>query len=462
MSIIETFQSFCSLEKLRNIAQTVCHRAVAGIDGVKGWKFIDEGLDTQIQHISDSLNQGDYRFSSFREKLIPKGVGQPPRIISIPTIRDAIVLKVLMETLLHAFRIEGATPASFSVINKVIRTLKSQKYGAYVRIDIKNFYPSVNHSILYNVLRKRIRSGKILWLVMQAIKTPTLPIGKKRGDTPLPEKGVPQGLSISNILANIYMLEFDRLWLSREDCSYVRYVDDILIFCPAGQEEAILEEIQENARHLELEIHPRNSGKTEIGRIAPSMSEISYLGYTFRISKIEKLNIGVRKAATKKMRKSIIDILTISRRTPASKRNLKHLEWCLNLRITGCCFEGKWYGWVHYYSQADANVAWALDKFVQDAVGCSRFQVPGNLQIKSFLRSFRRRKLREESEIPNFDKWTVEKKKDLLRDVFSIHEVANTSEEEINRQFRAKVFQHVKQLQQDMNPEGDDNDKRSG
>ncbi|WP_227667153.1 reverse transcriptase domain-containing protein [Klebsiella variicola] len=43
------------------------------------------------------------------------------------------------------------------------------------------------------------------------------------------EKGVPQGLSISNILASIYLQGVDNEML-KFDVTYYRYVDDVLMY----------------------------------------------------------------------------------------------------------------------------------------------------------------------------------------------------------------------------------------
>lgn len=463
MSAIRKFRQLCSFESLKDIAASLCRRGIAGIDGVKGGKFLEQ-VDGHVRRILESLDRGDHNFSPYREKLILKGAGHAPRVISIPTIKDAIVLKILKEALTRAFP-KGKTPPPFRVVESAISKFKSGEFNAYVRIDIKDFYPSIPHNALYGMLRKKIRCAKMLGLVMQAIGTPTTPMGKKPAN-PLSEKGVPQGLSISNILANIYMLELDRQWGARKDCAYIRYVDDILILCASGQEEKILEEIGESMRQLNLEIHPRGGGKTKTGKIFRGMKakdEISYLGYTLRVANSGKVIVGVRAAAMRKMRQSIIDILTVYRHT--RKKNIRHLEWCLNLRITGCHFREQWFGWVHYYSQANIAVAWTLDEFVKEALTASRFGISqherSKIKVKSFVRSMRKGR---KGGSPNFDEYSVEEMKDVLNKVFpgTSKHLENPSDEEIRRLFSSKIFRHVKQLQRDMNPDGEDGEGRSG
>lgn len=45
----------------------------------------------------------------------------------------------------------------------------------------------------------------------------------------------PEGLSISNILADIYLSDLKELICNKFDVAFFRYVDDILILCQADQ-----------------------------------------------------------------------------------------------------------------------------------------------------------------------------------------------------------------------------------
>ncbi|MBO0334411.1 hypothetical protein J0X12_12340 [Sneathiella sp. CAU 1612] len=54
--------------------------------------------------------------------------------------------------------------------------------------------------------------------------------------------GIPQGAPISDLLANLYLLEFDKLvnsWMQAVGGKYLRYSDDILLILPGGKKEGI-------------------------------------------------------------------------------------------------------------------------------------------------------------------------------------------------------------------------------
>ncbi|SPD91487.1 Reverse transcriptase (RNA-dependent DNA polymerase) [Leuconostoc suionicum] len=122
-------------------------------------------------------------------------------------------------------------------ISKVIRSLSYGEYsftdkGHYrldstkktiIRGDIKDFFPSINKHFLYS---KLIRSFNV-----------SIPETKRKllADLLLDPAfiGLPQGISVSSILSEIYLEDFDNLMkIYFPHCTYIRYVDDFLLICP--------------------------------------------------------------------------------------------------------------------------------------------------------------------------------------------------------------------------------------
>lgn len=109
-------------------------------------------------------------------------------------------------------------------------------------------------------------------------------------DSHIPQ-GIPQGSPISDILANIYMLDFDAemaTLVAKYDAYYRRYSDDILWICPEGCVDDIRskchEAIEKQGRST-LSIHPKKTTETHflrMGRILSySGNPFSYLGFWF-------------------------------------------------------------------------------------------------------------------------------------------------------------------------------------
>lgn len=104
--------------------------------------------------------------------------------------------------------------------------------------------------------------------------------------------GIPQGSSLSSLLANIYMLPFDKKmndFCKSNGAMYRRYSDDILIICDVDKKEQItkfvMEAISERGKHLY--IHPIIEGEKSKSRCYDFTSEqilkdpLQYLGFTF-------------------------------------------------------------------------------------------------------------------------------------------------------------------------------------
>lgn len=174
--------------------------------------------------------RGDYKFSPYAEKLVLKGRGKYPRVLSIPNVRDRFVLSLLNGYLNDVFGIVRETPNRyiFRLAQFIKETEATGQEVHFFKSDISAFYDNINHSILTRLLANKI-DAVALKLVINAITTPTISLGAKPG-IEVNVIGVPQGLSISNILAEIYFSDAHKLLKSLyKNGLFLRYVDDILI-----------------------------------------------------------------------------------------------------------------------------------------------------------------------------------------------------------------------------------------
>src|SRR5215217_453412 len=65
-----------------------------GRDGLSPGALGDDILGI-CSNVSEKIRSGTFRFTRYRERLILKGANKNPRVISIPTARDRIVLKAM-------------------------------------------------------------------------------------------------------------------------------------------------------------------------------------------------------------------------------------------------------------------------------------------------------------------------------------------------------------------------------
>lgn len=91
-----------------------------------------------------------------------------------------------------------------------------------LKLDIHKFYPSVNHSILKTILRRKIKDGRLLTVLDEIIDS---------------SNGVPIGNYLSQFFANLYLTYFDHYIKEVLKVKYYfRYCDDIAIFASSKEQ----------------------------------------------------------------------------------------------------------------------------------------------------------------------------------------------------------------------------------
>lgn len=408
-----------------------------GIDNLNHkafWRMLRE----QVDIASRKVKAGKYGFTKYKLKLISKGRNKAPREISIPTIRDRLVLKALSSFLFEAYKDD----LLFQLPQLVVRELKgdigNNRYDGYIKLDVENFYPSIDHGLLIRRLMRRTKSKLILGLVSAAIKNPTVSEASERAASSA--RGVPQGLSISNVLAAIYLSGIDRKYASRDDIRYFRYVDDVLILCPYCRVEEISARICKDFGLLGLSVHEpaRGGGKSSFGRIG---DQFDYLGYRFLSEKIT-----VRDSSVKKLKESLVSIFTGYRY--ARNKSLGFLQWRINLRVTGCIFGGQGKGWLFFYSEIDdMSLLYELDRHVGHQV--RRLGV--DLNVKSFVRAYHdiKYKRHESRYFPNFDMYSDKQQASFLAEYFGLN-VDGMPVEEIRYAFGKRISSQTRELLTDI------------
>ena len=84
-----------------------------------------------------------------------------------------------------------------------------------LKLDIKKYYPSINHNILKSLIRKKVKCADTLWLLDEIIDS-----------TP----GIPIGNYLSQYFGNLYLAYFDHWMKETQGCRYyARYCDDIVV-----------------------------------------------------------------------------------------------------------------------------------------------------------------------------------------------------------------------------------------
>ena len=138
--------------------------------------------------------------------------------------------------------------------------VKRNKY--YLQCDIRKFYPSIDHDILFRILEHKIGDPNLLWLFKEVIYS----IGGG--------KNAPIGSLFSQHFGNLYMDRADRYIkevLRIKD--YQRYCDDFLLYSNNKEE-------LKNAKYKIIEFC-RNELKLELKRadLYPTSRGVDFMGY---------------------------------------------------------------------------------------------------------------------------------------------------------------------------------------
>jgi len=232
---------------------------------------VEKEPERYIKEIHDMLANKTFTTSKYKTKVIyePK-----KRIIyKLPYFPDRIVHHAVMNIIqpiwdkVFIYDLYSAIPGKglHAGVLRLRQFLKDKENTQYcLKFDIKNFYPSVDHDILLELVKRKIKCKDTLWLLEDIIRSPG------------GNKNLPIGNYLSQYFGNIYLNWFDH-WLKEEKRIkyYIRYCDDGVILHKSKEVlNELLKEIEEYLReNLELELNP----KTQIFPV--DVRGIDFLGY---------------------------------------------------------------------------------------------------------------------------------------------------------------------------------------
>ncbi len=426
---------------------------IVGVDKI-GKVSYENKLFEYNSMIARKVLAGNYMVSKYRGVLIPKQPNKPPRTLAISTIKDRIVLSLIKDILQDFYYKNAKQELIQSKIDRIKSEIEANKFDTYIKVDIIDFFPSIPHDILLNKLSTEGIDRRLCNIINKAISKEIIFNGYIDDSYKTKKIGVPQGLPISNILAEIYMSEFDTMYLNNKDICYFRYVDDILILCKEEQVEILIENIYSKIESLKLSIHDFETGKSKKGKISDGFI---YLGY-----KYENKSFTVKNDSVLRLEKAIVGIFSKHQRKQFVNPEL--FVWELNVRITGLIVETKKinefgelikkkYGWLFFFSQIDdLSLLYHLDFFVMKLIHRYNLQPKIDINlVKRFVKAYNhiRYKRHETNYIPNYSDYTIDNKKELLKKVFK-KDISKKSDNEIESQFEFIIYKLIKDLEEDV------------
>ncbi len=298
----------------------------------------------------------------------------------------------------------------------------------------------------------------MLSLIGKAVESPIMPKGYRKSDLKkyeVGDKGIPQGLAISNILASIYLSDFDEM-MRRQGGKYFRYIDDILIICDAKERRKIQEKMKTEIESSRFKLKLHDEEKTFSG---DRNDGFKYLGYYFKPnglvsvseSSIERYIEGIASKFTaySKRRRYTIDkdkLLTKEERQSILIREI-------NLKITGAIDENRRYGWVFYYSEInDLSVLHRIDRCINRFFKRVKdFPQGSPSSIKKLSRAFYESKHSPDSGyIHDYKRYkTVQEKRDYLISKGQIEKKKEYTPKQIEVLFVECQYREISELEND-------------
>lgn len=411
--------------------EKVSKRPSVGLDKVTNEKF--EGkLNEEIDIILRKVNNGSYSFTRYRMLLFLKGPAKPPRQVCVPTVRDKLTLSTHNELLGLVYGSRCRTQMPQVIINDISDNLSN--FDSFVKLDVSSFYASIKHDVLLRRLHSKIKKPEIISLIQNAIETESLgyPV-KEKVKRKKREVGIPEGLPISNSLANIYLASLDEKYRADLRVKYYRYVDDILILLNQENLQSVKQAIVSDLKRLGLETNDKNAD----GGIKQGFE---YLGYS-----LSSGGITVRNSSVLKVEQSLEELIIKMKKEPP-----EYTEWKINLQITGFIYSGNKYGWMFFYSQiSDTSLLFRLDDLVEKLL--RRYGLDPIVKRKRFVRTYHeiRQALHTTSYVPNFDKYTIDDKRQVASRVYK-KDFSKADEQTVEKCFGEIISKEIRDIEKDI------------
>ena len=298
-------------------------------------------LNENLMDILTKLYKGKYVFNKYRIFLIrePKY-----RLIMSECIEDKIVnhlfsnelIKSLEKSLIYtnvATRKNKGSKLAYSEFIKAVNKLMYSSKDIYVlKLDISKYFYNINHKVLMDMAREKIKDRKALWLLKEILDTTDMSyVNRQIREVIYKEKervmslniskeekrklcseldkiptyregyGLPIGNMSSQILAVFFLNKVDHFIKEVLGCKYyIRYMDDLVII------DSDYEKLKEYKKIITKEIEKYDLKVNEKSSIFKLRSGVNFFGYNFKINK--KLIIKYRKDTIKRVNKKIINL----------------------------------------------------------------------------------------------------------------------------------------------------------
>ncbi len=282
------YDQVISLDNLRDADE----KARKGKLRTYGVKVQDKNREANLQTLHEQLKAGTYKPSPYttfvihepKERVIYRLPYFPDRIVhhAIMNVVAPIWQRIFIRDTYCGLKGRGIQAAA----DRVKYFLRTDPEGCRycLKIDIRKFYPSIDHDVLKSLVRWKIKDRRLLALIDDLIDT-------------CPE-GIPIGNHPSIYFALLYLARFFNYVKQEKRVSKtICYGDDMIFFAPTKQElRELLNDVETYLREeLKLTVKPNK----QIFPVAQNHRDrhgrgIDFLGYVFYLRET-RLRKGIKR-----------------------------------------------------------------------------------------------------------------------------------------------------------------------
>ncbi|MDE6697093.1 MAG: hypothetical protein K2K25_09445, partial [Muribaculaceae bacterium] len=245
-------------------------------------------------------------------------------------------------------------------VNQLIHKIKLYKAThpnrtiRFFKTDYSSFYDNIDRKRLIQQLKDRDIDSRAINLVRDAIENPTCGGTRVEAEAAVVEPyGIPQGLSISNLLSSLYVREIDEEMKKTSEL-FIRYVDDIIILQPFQEDFDSLTQNYADKINLHLQLNP---DKTKYGILG--VDELEFLGYSFTDKGVTVKRTNVTNFLNR-IAKECLNFRRLYKNKVLRPNYLEDDEvfvhtrlFLLDFSLKGIKVNGKYYGWLHHFQEID-------------------------------------------------------------------------------------------------------------
>ena len=308
-------------ESLTRCFQELDGKKALGNDKVSK-EMYGQNLSSNIRTLLKRMKDMAYRPQPVRQVFIPKE-GKPgaTRPLGISNLEDKIIqsmTKKILESMYEPTFYScsyGFRPGRgcHDAIKDLADHLFNEEVTMVIDIDLGNFFGTIDHQILLELLDKRITDFRFKRYIVRMFKAGVL----SEGELTISPEGVPQGSICSPILANIFAHHVIDEWICdiikpflKGQIRLFRYADDAIICCENRDDAArVRDALAKRLARFKLHLNEEKTTMVPFSKREAAkgirQGTFDFLGFTFYLGKsrtgriVPKLNTSRKRLKNK-------------------------------------------------------------------------------------------------------------------------------------------------------------------